>query len=486
MATISSLSQELICRIAEFLPQRHDYSNLPVLKRPTGPNPSQLPPYACVSRPWQHAIERRTFEAVTIDSNHVADLARVLVAHRRHLLRVLTYNLVIPPYVQKNIAATRAIHDLFALLSSWGVDAAGQTMRLNIGIAYPDRPQTFQPVVVFDDVEELPSITHITELEFVRHQRCNFDSPSAARLAAKLPCLVKAWLSIHDDPQLMSTAERRAMRLSLAQALPALTSSSLTSLHIDAPDCAPQDEAFEPPRLSDAGGAADPLSLALHRLSLSPHLATLRISGALTIDPSLFWPPPPPPDAGGSTTPPPSWPSLTTLVVKFSMVAPDGGWYFTGAPGQVPPDDNDSDDDSLDSDPSWDFGATQRTSTRAIAAGMYPTRWFRRTPDAARINPLFLAVARAASRMPRLEWLEVSVRARCGGGKEGEAANMVCETAVVGPGRRHRLDKRFGREACRDRERVYVSVPGMVGLLDGRIVDVWSDGGRRLVRVVDT
>lgn len=495
MATISSLSQELICRIVEFLPQRHDYSHLPVLQRPTGPNPSQLPPYACISRPWQHAIERRTFEAVTIDSNHVADLGRVLVAHRRHLLRVLTYDLVIRTEdVQNNVAATRAIHDLFVLLSSWGVDAAGQTMRLNIGIAYPNYSQPLQPVVVFNDPEDLPSISRITELEFVRHQRCNFDGPSAFRLAARLPSLEKAWLSIHDDPELMSTAERRAMRLSLAQALPALASSSLTSLHIDAPDCAPQDETFSPPRLigDAADDDVDPLSLALHRLSLlSPHLTTLRISGALTIDPSLFWPPPPP-DGGGST---PSWPSLTTLIIQFSMATPDGDWYFTGTPQVPPDDDNDSDADSLDSDPAWDFGASSsRTSARAIAAGMYPARWFRRTPDAARINPLFLAVARAAARMPRLERLEVSARARCGGGGEGGGGGgggdaVVCETAVVAAGRRHRLDKRFGGGALagRDRKRVYVAVPGMAGgLLDGRIVDVWSDGGRRLVRVVDT
>lgn len=125
---IANLSQELICLVASYL-QRWEHEN----RADISERGALLPAYATLSRSWQHAIERRTFRQIVVKSTEIEDFSRIVVNHRRKLLRRLELNVILPTYTDKacakfetekdkqsnNQVFTKAIKDLLALLRSW-------------------------------------------------------------------------------------------------------------------------------------------------------------------------------------------------------------------------------------------------------------------------------------------------------------------------------------------------------------------------------
>lgn len=147
-------------------------------------------------------------------------------------------------------------------------------------------------------------------------------------------------------------------------------------------------------------------------LSLSTNLTSLNLN-PIVISSSLYWPS----DMIGAD--PPHWPNLQQHHVEFNMIAPTGEWYFIRDPNRPIDEDeaaNDSDDpeesaSDTDSEPlSEDSFRPDSYAPRheARAIGDYPIRSFRTLPDDALINPLLLAMARAAKQMPRLRKMSLT------------------------------------------------------------------------------
>lgn len=103
------------------------------------------------------------------------------------------------------------------------------------------------------------------------------------------------------------------------------------------------------------------------------------------------------------------------------MTTPDGHWYFIRDPSKPIEDDegaNDSDGsddakDENDTDPDTASSDSWRPDTfnekqEARAIGDYPIRIFRTLPSDTYINPLVLAMARAAARMPQLQSMSLT------------------------------------------------------------------------------
>ncbi|KAL0257642.1 hypothetical protein SLS55_006805 [Diplodia seriata] len=398
---------------------------------------------------------------------------------RRRFVRLLAYTVVLPlcscSRSDADEAFSRAIAALFAVLAAWDHTDAAQTIRLDISAACSDASHTHAvdaaqpaPVLRLLPSTVLKSVPRITFVDFARRQWYRIDGAAACRICASLPDLLDATLLINDDAAL-PPAVRRQTRHGIARVLDTLP-PSLSSLYIDAPDCTPLNEAFSPPRLD---AHQDSLSLALHRLTLFASLTTVRIVGGLPVAPELFWPPHY--DEPGTALP--TWPSLQKLTISFSLVAPSGKWYVAGPSSNNAPASSDesasADDEPDDSDDGDDDDDDNATRTSLVASGMHPTQSFRSDAVPALVNPLFLAIARAASRMPRLKYLEASARLRAAKGNDNPALATVFAT----PGTRHYLDKRHGGlQANLAKTRVYVSAPGMDGLLDSRVVWAWEKG----------
>lgn len=147
------------------------------------------------------------------------------------------------------------------------------------------------------------------------------------------------------------------------------------------------------------------------------------------------------------------------------MTTPDGDWYFTRDPTK--PDDDDYSDDNddvegeaeaeADSSTEDDTSTTSSGSSRpdsfnerneARAVGDFPIRMFRTLPADSKINPLLLAMARAAAHMPQLQSMSLVSKIR---GADGAGFEIYYHA----PGQRSHLDSEPGDE---EKARLYWAV----------------------------
>lgn len=132
------------------------------------------------------------------------------------------------------------------------------------------------------------------------------------------------------------------------------------------------------------------------------------------------------------------------------MTTPDGDWYFIRDPTKPEyDDDSDNDDDvegeaeaAADSSSEDDISTTSSDSFRpesfnetkeARAVGDFPLRMFRTLPSDSKINPLLLAMARAAGHMPLLQSMSLISKIR---GADGAGFEIYYHA----PGQRSLLD----------------------------------------------
>lgn len=125
---ISSLSQEILSLVASYLPRWENQDRADSSER----DPALLPPYATISRSWQHVIECQTFREITVKSTEIDRFSHIVAKHRRNLLRRLELNVILPTYTDQacakfetekdkqsnNQVFTKAIKDLLTLLQS--------------------------------------------------------------------------------------------------------------------------------------------------------------------------------------------------------------------------------------------------------------------------------------------------------------------------------------------------------------------------------
>ena len=157
-----------------------------------------------------------------------------------------------------------------------------------------------------------------------------------------------------------------------------------------------------PSALLPSSPSTDHLSLALHTLSQSPLLTHLDLSCA--ISPCFFWPECP--SAADSSF----WPSLQHLLVWFGDIAPNGNRLFLK-------DTNGFDDDETIARSS--FAATENEPDDSIhfsdsdsseSAYVSP-----QILDPEKINPMLMAMARAAIHMPKIKELSLFCPSPFGG-----------------------------------------------------------------------
>ncbi|KEQ75157.1 hypothetical protein M436DRAFT_31988, partial [Aureobasidium namibiae CBS 147.97] len=187
---------------------------------------------------------------------------------------------------------------------------------------------------------------------------------------------------------------------------------------------------------------ADDLSTGFRLFSkAAPCLTNFILNGPISVGPDIFWP--------SNTTDPDiekCWEHLTSFTVKLSAVRPDGGWYIeldsqrdTESSDEGEEDDQDEEDeeeeedhhgtyseDSLssydssdsffatDQQPPDSYGYADRRRDERLKGNRPSTSNFRTKPTR-ELETLFLAAADAASQMPMLEYMCVSLEIRPSG-----------------------------------------------------------------------
>ncbi|KAL9030616.1 MAG: hypothetical protein Q9196_001283 [Gyalolechia fulgens] len=509
------LPQELVTHIASYI-DRHDPGLDFFVEQQSAP--SELPAYATISRPWQQAIESRTFRTLHFKSTELPYVVEILTSsHWRQLLSSLTYDVVLPTYTdnqcakfetaedmqRNNEAFTHAMHNLFQLLLTGQGYQGFSALSLDLWDCYsPMDAMHRDPAKLEDDREQYGrgkrhdlfenryrrSVLSLLEqpelpaVECVRSFRCYAQSrpvryDSAVLLAAKLPNAESVTLHLRDDEKVEGRL-RQDYRHGLASALPSLSTLPLRDFTLESLHDDPFNQYFTlPSALLPSAPEIDHLSLALYKLSQSPTLTSIRLD-PIIISPDLYWP------ANPSTQP--NWPSLRQFHVVFNMTAPDGTWYFIRDPSQ-PEDEDEGADDSddpeeepdIDSDPDFDYGSdsffdsgdtvqpdTYNERREARAAGDYPGRSFRTLPLDTYMNPLLLAMARAAAYMPKMQHMSLTSTVR----------DPVLEVSFFAGGQPSHSDSEPGDG---DRPRLY-SYMGK-WRPDYRVLETWRESREGLV-----
>ncbi|KAL8933990.1 MAG: hypothetical protein Q9211_005469, partial [Gyalolechia sp. 1 TL-2023] len=440
-----SIISELITLIVSFIEPEKDKFNLAVWRGEK--TSSTLPPYATLSHRWQLAVEFHTFRSIGLKSTEIPYFSQTLTHHRRHLLSHLDYQVVLPPYsdnrcakfeteqeMDRNcLAFSEAIHALFQVLKTWESDGAGRsssTFTLELSDIYspmdkrhrgPEKDKEDQWQYELGQRHDLWEHRYEHSfLQLLEHAKLptlscvsSFCLPLLSRqvlpqssvlLAAKFADVQNVTLHVNGTgkkgPDILQQS-----RHDFALALRTLPGPSLRDFTLSLCCEDPLNQYFSlPSALLPSAPSTDRLSRAIHTVSLSSNLTCITLD-SLVISPDLYWP--------TDSPTPPMWPHLRHFHVSFNMTAPDGTWYFQRDPERPEGDEGDEDaeaesesESDTDSDPgSYDSFCPDTFHKRreARAIGDYPIRNFRTLPSDAHINPLLLAMARAAAHMPHLE-----------------------------------------------------------------------------------
>lgn len=201
-----------------------------------------------------------------------------------------------------------------------------------------------------------------------------------------------------------------------------LSLQSLRNLHLNLFNIPPTNHNFNLQSvLLSSSLPTDHLSLVLHKLSQSPNLTTLTLQGDIVISPSFFWPenqnkrqstdPEPDPDL-------PLWPHLQHLEVFLNVTLPNGDWFYLRDPDDPDDDDEWMDEDAVTaSDLELDDSVHSSDSDNSEVPDIFnehlqsrldgsaPGHHFRKVLDAEKIQPMLIAMAHAATRMPEIRRL---------------------------------------------------------------------------------
>ena len=353
-------------------------------------------PCACVSREWQLAIEDFTFQELAFQSNQLNRFQEfreyVLAGNPIAILRRLHFQILIPnirlrrsfSFVDDkiqadNVAFTKSIGHLWALL---GIIEDGcpdpQALKLHLYLSaecsknchedcfsrlnFAETPNPLQ----FEWTrrpEDLPLIPWIHGLHWSGDCRREIGGAALMKVGSRFTGLtvLRAFLRDHlRSTQVRSDLAQEMLRLSLPH-----LSELAFSLNLSF-DFSRDEKAVHLREVSSS--PSDTFSIAVHRLSQSPNLLKVNLgnpdkSCGVRITPELFWPRCE--GLGGQRKP--FWPNLRSLTVLISAVSPDGTALYTQPTDEV-------------------------KSVRPIMT---------------KVNPLFVAAARASQHMPQL--LEMSV-----------------------------------------------------------------------------
>lgn len=196
---------------------------------------------------------------------------------------------------------------------------------------------------------------------------------------------------------LNSTRLKLMLNTGLAHALNETHSPTLTTLRVDFDRWSQRNEYNAPIRLVDPM-EQDELDLSLHKLTQRSNIHELVLEGSYSVSPAFFWPASP-------NISPPLWPSLTDLYVELDSTTPCGHWYFiedTNPRTRLPRGAKFSINDLPDAE-DCDGVCGHRVQPKANVM-----RRFRSYPNPETIEPLLIAMAKAARHMPAIKSLQLT------------------------------------------------------------------------------
>ena len=318
------------------------------------------------------------------------------------------------------------------------------------------------------DHESLPRLYNVVSLTITGDNERKLAPAIIAWLISRLPNLKVADCSFCDSTRRRPDL-RRSLRSQLSEQLTTCEPNRLKKFTMKFVSREPMNSSFDD---ADIRGSlypahTDDLSTALRHFSQNaPWLTHLNLGGPICIGPELFEP-----ISATETGFGHSWQVLETFIVGFSVIRPDGDWYMVRDPQHATESsDNDDGEHATESsedddgehaeqeaqvDPEEEEGAEDLARSEASSSGydssdsffamdqLPPdnygyddvrrdarlngdepqTRSFRTEP-ASELEALFLAAANAASRMPRLRYMAVSLKSRARG-RGGYASGQV-------------------------------------------------------------
>ncbi|KAJ5757708.1 uncharacterized protein N7511_006402 [Penicillium nucicola] len=380
---------------------------------------------ACVCQQWQVAVERTTFSTLLANSSNLEELRHIVgrtsTPWRPSFIKNLDFKCIIPDYgveargrleddhdrCSNNKAFTQAITSLFEILGSWSSDDhcaielviyarspgdlesepewTKRKIRIQQNNAFPEEDLLWEryetSYLQLTEDTHLPIVNCIEKLQVRGLVAYRGLSPRAlSDIVCCLPRLRALSVDLNDNYRRNPTMQNH-LRSEFSQGITNWP-PSLTDLLLRYEGYPPWDQSF--PAVKRSEPSADPLSLALHRLT--QQLETVDLA-PIMIGPELFWP--------AATKSIPYWPNLINIRVRFSAATPSGKWLF-------------------ERDPRW----------RDVSPSRYPApAWFEgEPPSEKRINPfrtmpnkelneLYIAAGRAAQQMPKLQnmtlWAEI-------------------------------------------------------------------------------
>ena len=323
------LPQEVIDHIASFIERRPP--DQPVFVFPPWKRkvlPSNLPPYATISRSWKHAIERTVFQELSLKSTELDAFDAILGADRRRLLTKLTLNVVLPNYDEKDRGRyeraadqdansetfTKAIEKLVSVLKSWEDASVDSSLCFVLGRVYSpsdasecdyetiqqqrlevelgNRHDLFQHRYMHTPIrllrsDGLPSLSRVTKASPANSCSVRpLDMRAVVDLIAKFPNL-ESCVWVLDDDEKRYPDLRLTNRHSFASALSTLTFPFLQTAHLTFSHEPPLDQKFKPANLL-GDHTCDLLSTALLcAFSQSQNLTSLTLTGVFDSHPLL-------------------------------------------------------------------------------------------------------------------------------------------------------------------------------------------------------
>jgi hypothetical protein len=314
------LPQEVVARIAEYLPKRHEGKQIRAA-------------LATLSSQWQYAIERFTFKSLHITSDDLEDFYAAFASHstRRSFLRDLHLDIILPQHSDDDsadyeTAAVRAANnDVFSRhvsallqdLSQW--PAGGGKLNLVIGTDPTRKVESYSCIRLSGTLPAaVPRVT-----SFYAHTGPRYlDPASQIALTAAFPNLERiSWP--FEDPAYFLALRRQQMQEAAAALASFQPPSMCNALNINiSSPWYPHKE-----RLPNLNSGDSSFCGSLCAMLGRSNIQYLDYSGP--IDPTLFWPQ----EAPETDEAPSSWTCMQDVEVRFGLGSLAGQWFFKGPPG---------------------------------------------------------------------------------------------------------------------------------------------------------
>ncbi|KAI1146349.1 hypothetical protein F4825DRAFT_440977 [Nemania diffusa] len=344
---MDKLSQELIDNIVSFLPRRVGEEGVPPWEHRN--LPFTLPALTAVSRGFQRAVERRTFQELNIKTSdeELSEFERILIPRRQSSIRTLHVVLLVSPcpseaedgrenYYETDrdrqtdkAVATAQLRRLWEFLGGWSETFPNVTLNLDTAPSpdVPDengdglQPFTFSLLDLTDDVESFPALPWVHSVD-IRNSVRYWNPRVPLVLTSRMPEVQHVYWALDESRYDWGRyyVIDKQYRDGLVEGIRAVRlPSSVRDFSCLLKPVLHREPGQELPRFVEEG-AHDPVSCAIRELTRDCTNITLKGP----FHPSLF----DPPKSGPAAEEQPYWQQTASLHVEMGLCSPDGSWLF--------------------------------------------------------------------------------------------------------------------------------------------------------------